>query len=145
MLYGIGALLSGFIAASLAKRLSQNRTILLFFLISVLILVVVAFNTTIVLLYVGSVLIGFTNSSLRILMTTTLMERVSKAYMGRSTSVWMAISLLLQTVSATGLGIVIDRYSPGIGFICMSGLMIIGLVVFFVLNNRKQQQKTLET
>lgn len=144
MFYGIGALLSGFIAASLAKRFSQNRTIILFFLISVLILVVVAFNTTILLLYVGSVLIGLTNSSLRILITTTLMETVSKAYMGRSTSVWMAISLLLQTVSATGLGIVIDRYSPGVGFICMSGLMIVGLVVFSALNSRKQQQKTLE-
>ncbi|MNE26927.1 enterobactin exporter EntS [compost metagenome] len=144
MFYGIGALLSGFIAASLAKRFSQNRTIILFFLISVLILVVVAFNTTILLLYVGSALIGLTNSSLRILITTTLMETVSKAYMGRSTSVWMAISLLLQTVSATGLGIVIDRYSPGVGFICMSGLMIVGLVVFSALNSRKQQQKTLE-
>lgn len=144
MFYGIGALLSGFIAASLAKRLSQSRTIILFFLISVLILVVVAFNTTILLLYVGSILIGLTNSSLRILMTTTLMETVSKTYMGRSTSVWMAISLLLQTVSATGLGIVIDRYSPGVGFICMSGLMIIGLVVYYALSSRKQQQTTLE-
>lgn len=144
MFYGIGALLSGFIAASLAKQLSHNRTILLFFLISVLVLVVVAFNTTILLLYVGSVLIGLTNSSLRILMTTTLMETVSKAYMGRSISVWMAISLLLQTVSATGLGIVIDRYSPGVGFICMSGLMIVGLIVYYALNSRKQQQTTLE-
>lgn len=144
MFYGIGALLSGFIAASLAKQLSHNRTILLFFLISVLTLVVVAFNTTILLLYVGSALIGLTNSSLRILMTTTLMETVSKAYMGRSTSVWMAISLLLQTVSATGLGLVIDRYSPGVGFICMSGLMIAGLVVFYALSSRKQQPETLD-
>jgi MFS family permease len=144
MFYGIGGLLSGFIAAPLASKISQNGTILLFFLISILNLLAVAFNSTILLLYFGSVLIGLTNSSLRILMTTTLMESVSKSYMGRATSVWMAISLLLQTVSATGLGVVIDRYSPGVGFICMSGLMAIGFVVYYVLNSRETQKKALE-
>ncbi|OBZ17156.1 MFS transporter [Bacillus sp. FJAT-26390] len=144
MFYGIGGLLSGFVAAPLARKISQNGTILLFFLVSVLNLLAVAFNSTILLLYFGSVLIGLTNSSLRILMTTTLMESVSKSYMGRATSVWMAISLLLQTVSATGLGVFIDRYSPGVGFICMSGLMAAGLVVYYVLNNRLSEKKALE-
>lgn len=144
MFYGIGGLLSGFIAAPLAKKISQHGTILLFFMISVLSLLAVAFNHLILLLYLGSVLIGLTNSSLRILMTTTLMESVSKFYMGRATSVWMAISLLLQTLSATGLGLVIDRFSPGAGFICMSGLMFIGLIVFFVMNSKATQKSTLE-
>lgn len=144
MFYGIGGLLSGFIAATLAKKISQHGTILLFFMISVLSLLAVAFNHLILLLYLGSVLIGLTNSSLRILMTTTLMESVSKSYMGRATSVWMAISLLLQTLSATGLGLVIDRFSPGAGFICMSGLMFIGFVVYFVMNSKATQKSTLE-
>ncbi|MGO4697559.1 MFS transporter [Paenibacillus sp. 2TAB26] len=144
MFYGIGGLLSGFIAAPLAKKISQHGTILLFFMISVLSLLAVAFNHLILLLYFGSVLIGLTNSSLRILMTTTLMESVSKSYMGRATSVWMAISLLLQTLSATGLGLVIDRFSPGAGFICMSGLMFIGFVVYFVMNSKATQKSTLE-
>ncbi|MGG1636627.1 MFS transporter [Paenibacillus sp. NRS-1760] len=144
MFYGIGGLLSGFIAAPLAKKISQHGTILLFFMISVLSLLAVAFNHLILLLYFGSVLIGLTNSSLRILMTTTLMESVSKSYMGRATSVWMAISLLLQTMSATGLGLVIDHFSPGAGFICMSGLMFIGFVVYFVMNSKATQKSTLE-
>ncbi|OME88318.1 MFS transporter [Paenibacillus sp. FSL A5-0031] len=144
MFYGIGGLLSGFIAAPLAKKISQHGTILLFFMISVLSLLAVAFNHLILLLYLGSVLIGLTNSSLRILMTTTLMESVSKSYMGRATSVWMAISLLLQILSATGLGLVIDRFSPGAGFICMSGIMFIGFVVYFVMHSKATQKSTLE-
>ncbi|MFD0587425.1 MFS transporter [Paenibacillus sp. GCM10027627] len=146
MFYGIGGLISGFIAAPIAKKLSANGTVVLFFLVSVLNLVAVAFNSTILLLYFGSVLIGLTNSSLRIVMTTTLMESVSKAYMGRATSVWMAISLLLQTVSATGLGVVIDRFSPGVGFLCMSALMFVGLILFAVLTARSRtaQKVTLE-
>lgn len=144
MFYGIGGLLSGFIAAPLARKFSHNGTILLFFIVAVLNLLAVAFNSLILILYFGSVLIGLTNSSLRILMTTTLMETVSKSYMGRATSVWMAISLLLQTVSATGLGIVIDRYSPGVGFICMSGLMFIGLALFIAMSSKAPQKATVE-
>ncbi|MCG7409275.1 MFS transporter [Paenibacillus sp. ACRRX] len=142
MSYGIGGLLSGFIAAPLAKRISRHGTILLFFLVSVLNLLAIAVNSTILILYLGSVLVGLTNSSLRILVTTSLMESVSKSYMGRATSVWMAISLLLQTVSATGLGIVIDRYSPGVGFMCMSGLMLIGLIVYYVLSSKAAHKQS---
>ncbi|ANE46375.1 transporter [Paenibacillus swuensis] len=144
MCYGIGGLLSGFLAAPLARKLSQHGTILIIFLVSVLNLAAIAFNTTVFLLYIGCVLIGLTNSSLRILMTTTLMESVSKSYMGRATSVWMGISLLLQTVFATGLGVVIDRYSPGLGFICMSALMLIGLIAYYVLNSKSPQNQRIE-
>ncbi|WP_127530303.1 MFS transporter [Paenibacillus kobensis] len=144
MCYGIGGLLSGFLAAPLARRLSPYGTIVIIFLVSVLNLVAIAFNSTVILLYLGCVLIGLTNSSLRILITTTLMESVSKSYMGRATSVWMGISLLLQTVSATGLGVLIDRYSPGLGFILMAGLMLAGLIVFYVLNSKSPQKQTLE-
>ncbi|RUT35794.1 MFS transporter [Paenibacillus zeisoli] len=144
MCYGLGGLLSGFVAAPLARKLTQHGTILIIFLVSVLNLVAIAFNSTVILLYIGSVLIGLTNSSLRILITTALMESVSKSYMGRATSVWMGISLLLQTVSATGLGVVIDRYSPGLGFILMAGLMFVGLIVYYILNSQSPQKQTIE-
>ncbi|MNS87392.1 enterobactin exporter EntS [compost metagenome] len=144
MCYGLGGLLSGFLAAPLARKLTQHGTILIIFLVSVLNLVAIAFNSTVILLFIGSVLIGLTNSSLRILITTALMESVSKSYMGRATSVWMGISLLLQTVSATGLGVVIDRYSPGLGFILMAGLMFAGLIVYYILNSQSMQKHTVE-
>lgn len=144
MFYGVGGLISGFIAALLARNLSHNGTVLLIFLLSVVNLVAVGFNSMILMLYFGSAVIGFTNSSLRILMTTTLMLSVSKSYMGRATSVWMAISLLLQTVSATGIGVVIDRYSPSIGFFCMGGFMFIGLIMFYVLNSKVKQKISVE-
>ncbi|MNV82387.1 hypothetical protein D3C71_1761180 [compost metagenome] len=56
----------------------------------------------------------------------------------------MGISLLLQTVSATGLGVVIDRYSPGLGFILMAGLMFVGLIVYYILNSQSPQKQTIE-
>ncbi|KQO04579.1 MFS transporter [Paenibacillus sp. Leaf72] len=146
MFYGIGGLLSGFIAAPLAAKLSKNTTIALFFAVAFGVLVAVAFNTFAFILYLGSVLIGLSNSSLRIVMTTTLMESVSKSYMGRAMSVWMAISLLLQTVSASALGLLIDRYSAAVGFLCMGGLMLVGLILhrMLVASSGVKAKKTLE-
>lgn len=146
MFYGIGGLLSGFIAAPLAAKLSKNTTIALFFAVAFGVLIAVAFNTFAFVLYLGSMLIGLSNSSLRIVMTTTLMEEVSKSYMGRAMSVWMAISLLLQTVSASALGLLIDRYSAAVGFLCMGGLMLVGLILhrMLVASSGVKAKKTLE-
>ncbi|WP_338555774.1 MFS transporter [Paenibacillus sp. KS-LC4] len=146
MFYGVGGLISGFIAAPLAAKLSKNTTIALFFAVAVGVLLAIAFNTFALVLYLGSVLIGLSNSSLRIVMTTTLMETVSKSYMGRAMSVWMAISLLLQTVSASALGLLIDHYSAAAGFLCMSGLMLVGLILhrMLVASSGVKAKKTLE-
>lgn len=144
MCYGIGGLLSGFIAAPFARKISKHGTIALFFLLAISSLLALAFNKYIFVLYLGSVFIGLSNSSLRILINTTIMETVSKSYMGRALSVWMAISLLLQTFFASGLGVLIERYSAGVGFICMSVLMLLGFALYQMLGNKvKATKKTL--
>ena len=56
-----------------------------------------------------------------------IMETISKSFMGRAMSVWMAISFLLQCVFAMGLGALMDRYTPSIGFVGIGGLMLLGL------------------
>lgn len=133
MFYGIGGLLSGFVAAPIAKRISNNGTVVLFFLVSIGILFAFGMNNYVMILFLGSLLFGLSNSSLRILMNTTLMESVSKSYMGRAMSVWMAISLIMQAVASSGLGILIDRFSPRVGFICLSGLMLVGFVIHRII------------
>ncbi|AJS59485.1 MFS transporter [Paenibacillus sp. IHBB 10380] len=144
MCYGIGGLISGFIAAPFARKISKQGTIALFFLLAISSLLALAFNKYVFVLYIGSVFIGLSNSSLRILINTTIMETVSKSYMGRALSVWMAISLLLQTVFASGLGVLIERYSAGVGFICMSVLMLLGFALYQMLGSKvKATKKTL--
>ncbi|MBP1950783.1 MFS transporter [Virgibacillus litoralis] len=143
MFYGIGGLLSGFIAAPVAKKISNNSTVILFFWISIGILLSFAFNSYVLVLFLGSVLFGLSNSSLRIVMNTTLMETVSKSFMGRAMSVWMAISLIIQAIASPVLGLLIDKFSPGVGFIALIGLMIIGFIIYFiVIRGVKQNQNT---
>ncbi|MCF6409750.1 hypothetical protein L1611_08435 [Alkalihalobacillus sp. EGI L200015] len=95
----------------------------------------------IVLIYVGSFLIGLSNSSLRIIMNTMLMEIVPKNLMGRALSVWMGIALLLQGVFAIRLGLLIDVFSPSVGFLCMGGLIVVGVAVQFFFTSHKEKRK----
>ncbi|WP_404457938.1 MFS transporter [Oceanobacillus kapialis] len=133
LFYGVGGFLSGLIAAPLAKKLSNRVTVILFFLLSISVLFALAWNHYVAILFLGSLLFGLCNSSLRIIMNTTIMETVPKSFMGRAMSVWMAISLVLQAVFSPGLGILIDRFSAGFGFIFVSGLMLIGFVIFQIV------------
>ncbi|MFB9328238.1 MFS transporter [Paenibacillus aurantiacus] len=134
MFYGIGGLLSGFLAAPVARKLSLPAAVPLFFLLGAGVLFAWAFSASSILLFAGSAVLGLSNSSLRIMMNTRLMELVSKAYMGRAMSVWIAISLLLQCASATGLGFALDRFSPGTGFAGIGALMVAGLALYALLH-----------
>lgn len=136
MFYGIGGLVSGFLAAPLANRFSSKHTIFSFFGIAIVIMTVLTINKYITILFIGSFLIGLSNSSLRILMNSLLMKMVDKRFMGRAMSVWMAMSLLFQAILAYSLGRLVDYFSPGIGFLFMGALMLLGFILFnFIINS----------
>ncbi|WP_256860513.1 MFS transporter [Paraliobacillus ryukyuensis] len=80
MFYGSGRL-SGIHAAPFAKKFSRDRSVAILFLVSISFLFVLSLNTYIIFLFLGSLIFGLCNSSLRILMNTTIMETVPKSYM----------------------------------------------------------------
>ncbi|WP_368505188.1 MFS transporter [Alkalihalophilus sp. As8PL] len=139
MFYGVGGLLSGFLAAPMVAKLRTNKVILLFFTIAVAVLLSLMFNNLILVLYAGSFFIGLSNSTIRIIMNTNLMQTVPKHFMGRAMSVWMAVSFLLQTISASGIGILMDLFNPGVGFLAMATLMFFGGLLFIM--TQKQLSK----
>lgn len=143
MFYGVGGLLSGFLAAPLVAKIRMNKVILLYFIIAVVVLVSLVFNTFILVLYAGSFFIGLSNSSIRIVMNTKLMETIPKHYMGRTMSVWMAVSFLLQTIVATSIGVLMDLYHPGIGFLVMSALMLFGAMLFLLTQRQFKENDSL--
>ncbi|WP_077596867.1 MFS transporter [Oceanobacillus kimchii] len=135
MFYGIGGLLSGFLASLIVKKLTKPRTITLFFSLATVIMLSLGFHHYVIWLFLGSMLIGLSNSTIRIHMNALLMDVVEEKYMGRSMSVWMGISLLLQSGLAYGVGLLIDNSHAGIGFILMSGIMLIGLILFIFVHH----------
>jgi MFS family permease len=142
MSYGIGGLLSGLLAAPFAKKISENKAVVVIFILAFATLIGLAANRLVLFIYLGSFIIGLSNSSLRIIMTTMLMEIVPKRLMGRTLSVWMGIALLCQALLASGLGLLIDISSPSVGFVSMGGLMILGLATQGLVWRKSHKEKT---
>ncbi|NFO34126.1 MFS transporter [Clostridium botulinum] len=130
MFYGIGGLVSGFGVALIIKKIRSNQIIFLFFIIAISDLLSLYLNTNVFVLYFCSLLFGVSNSTLKIVMNTVLMENVDKQFMGRATAVWTAISLLIQAVGTSTMGIIIDNFGAKYGFLCMALLMFIGVISF---------------
>ncbi len=130
MFYGIGGLVSGFGVALIIKKMRSNQIIFLFFIIAISDLLSLYLNTNVFVLYFCSLLLGVSNSTLKIVMNTVLMENVDKQFMGRATAVWTAISLLIQAVGTSTMGIIIDNFGAKYGFLCMALLMFIGVISF---------------
>ena len=136
MFYGVGGLLAGYFIAGLSKKLSQNQIIKVCFLFSTLNLIMLFKNETALLLFFGSAVFGMVHSGVRIAMNTTLMEKVEPAYMGRATAVWTGISLILQAVGASSLGLLMEATHGGFGWALMAAMMLIGLMsTSFLLKN----------
>lgn len=138
MFYGIGGLISGFLVSLLITNLSNKQMVYLFFVIAVVNLFALYANSLVLLLYAGSFFLGLCNSSLRIVMNTLLMENVQKAFMGRAMAVWTGLSLLIQAGGSSGIGLVIDRFGAGYGFLIMSALMALGLIGFGLISTHVQ-------
>lgn len=142
MSYGIGACLSGSMAASLATRFTRNKVVLLCFIVSIISLIFLIFNQYIIGLYIASVIFGLCNSSLRILLQTTAMEITPKEFFGRVMSVWVAISMTIQIISSYGAGCLMDNLRPNLGFLLLASIMVIGLsgVLYFKVPIRSKQE-----
>lgn len=142
MFYGIGGLASGFLMSMIAKKLSNKWAILLFFIFSSLNLFILFLNTSAFVLFIGSLVFGFLHSGVRIVMNSQLMTQVNPQYMGRATSVWSGISLLINAAGASFLGVMMDVTHARIGFLVMSSLMAVGFL--FILGLFSQFKKHID-
>lgn len=136
MFYGIGGLISGFVISFIASKIRYTMLALLFFFIATADLYLLSINHTVSLLYAGCLFLGLSNSSLRIVMSSIIMQFVDNKYMGRVTSVWVGISLLSQTILSLIIGRVIDQKGSALGFVIMSVIMLIGLLGFSFIYHR---------
>lgn len=132
MSYGIGGLLSGILMSSLAMKVDTRRFIAAFFILACIDLLFLSQNSAVFNLYLCSLLLGLSNSSLRILMNALLMHTVPKEYMGRSMAVWIGISLLCQCLFSLFIGAFLDQHGAMVGMVIMAVLMGAGFALFVI-------------
>ena len=68
-------------------------------------------------------------AQLRILLNTLFMKKADSAYLGRSLSLLMAVSIGFQALLSYGVGGWMDKYGAASGFVWLLSLNGIGLIL----------------
>lgn len=138
MLYGIGGLCAGLISAVITKKITTKLMIFVLYIILVINSAVFIWWDSIFYLFVGSFLLGYSISSVRVYMNTAIMNTVPDRYVGRSFTIWTSVSLLLQSVISPFLGKWINEINDKFGFYI---ILITSLIIFImlILLNRTNQ------
>lgn len=136
MAYGIGALLSGLVIVSLLRR-GRGKIVAGLILLSAGLFLTFPSITVLWLALVLDLIFGLCNSSIRIALSTTLMEVAPKDYMGRIVSASFLSSNILQLVSFAVVGFALDRFSLRAGYGYLAALMLVTLAGYLVARQRQ--------
>lgn len=128
MFYGIGGLTAGLITGWLLTKRSTKSLILLFFSVAALTLLGLFVGRWVSILFVGTFVLGLSNSALRVILGTVLMHQVAPDYMGRTTALWNGLAQFIEIFVATGMGMINDVFGASIGFLLMGLLMLLGIL-----------------
>lgn len=132
MFYGIGALISGFMAVRMSKYITNNLTISLLFILSFSVLFILMCNSLMTIMFIGILFLGFTNSGLRIFLNTLAMERIPNKIFGSVTSSWYALGYIMQIAAIAIIGTTGDSIEIRFEFSLLGVMMIIGFLMYIV-------------
>jgi MFS family permease len=125
MMYGLGAMAAGFLAALVVLWLGEWAAMAL--LLGSLIAGYVAFTLEphlLVVVFAMTVAIGFCSSAFRVTANATLMRIVPGAVMGRTAAAFGISTTLLQVASAIAVGPLIEHGGARAGFVLLAGLIL---------------------
>lgn len=137
MLYGIGGLAAGMFSVLIIKKIPVKFMILLLFFVLMINSIAFVFINTSVGLFVGSFILGYGISSIRVYMNTAIMNTVSDEYIGRAFTIWSSLSLLMQSVVSPLLGKGINEFGETIGFNIILGTSFLIIVILTLINSSK--------
>jgi MFS family permease len=130
MTYGVGAMASGVFAALLVVRAGEWRTMtgVMVALIGCY-TVLAATPAAVPVFYAALFLAGFCASGFRVVTTAYLFKVVPNEVMGRTSSSFLLVSMLLQVVVTLSVGPLVNHTSARGGFVLLAAIVAVGLAV----------------
>ena len=134
MTYGVGALTSGVFAALLVLRLGEWRAMSAVMLALIACYVGLAAGAAAVpAFYVLLFAAGFCSSAFRVMTSAYLFKVVPNEMMGRTSSTFLLISLLLQVAVTLSVGPLVNRAGARSGFVLLAAIVAAGLALLGVV------------
>ncbi len=133
MMYGVGAMAAGFLAALVVLRFGEWAAMgaLLVSLIAGY-LTFMLLPEALVVVFALTAAIGFCSSAFRVTANATLMRIVPGAVMGRTAAAFGISTTLLQVASAIAIGPLIQNHGTRAGFALLAGLVLAATLVLAV-------------
>lgn len=136
MTYGIGAFLgAAAIGALIVDRHHQSALRILLLCASVSYFAY-AFVDGWIIAFILAALVGFFNSSFRVVSQTYLMRIIPSKLMGRCTSTFFQISIVAQLSVIFGVGYIAEHVAIGAGYFVLAGLLLGAMIHLWVLHRR---------
>jgi MFS family permease len=130
MMYGVGALAAGFLAALIVVRLGEwaaMATLLVSLIAGYLAFMLEPQRLGVV--FAMTAAIGFCSSAFRVTANATLMRIVPGAVMGRTAAAFGISTTVLQVAAAIAIGPLIENGGARAGFMLLAGLIIAATLV----------------
>jgi predicted MFS family arabinose efflux permease len=130
MTYGVGAMTSGVFAALLVTRVGEWRAMtgVMVALIGCY-TILAATPAAVPVFYAMLFLAGFCSSGFRVITTAYLFKVVPNEVMGRTSSSFLLVSMVLQVVVTLSVGPLVNHTSAQGGFVLLAGIVAVGLGV----------------
>jgi predicted MFS family arabinose efflux permease len=135
MTYGVGAMASGVFAALLVTRVGEWRAMtgVMVALIGCY-TVLAATPAAVPVFYAVLFLAGFCSSGFRVITTAYLFKVVPNEMMGRTSSSFLLVSMVLQVVVTLSVGPLVNHTSARGGFVLLAAIVAVGLAVLVAVS-----------
>jgi MFS family permease len=130
MSYGIGATITCLIFIFASSIYYNNFILRMSFIISILSLMTLISTNTVIIAYIATLFFGLANSSIKIILLSTMMRIVDSQYMGRVISVKNVVITLLQMCLSYPIGYAMDVYGNVTGYMFLELIMIIAFISY---------------
>ncbi len=130
MSYGIGATITCLVFILASSIYFRNFIVRLSFVISILSLITLICTNTVIIAYIATLFFGLANSSIKIILLSTMMRVVDREYMGRVVSVKNVVITMLQMFCTYPIGYAMDLYGNVTGYVFLELIMMFSFVAY---------------
>jgi MFS family permease len=139
--YSIGAILSGLLVLRVLRSFNTYIAVILLMLFVSIAFFAMTYYNLIWVFFIGSLVVGITNAGVRILRTTYLFNHIPNNLIGRSTSVFSSINIIVRMTLISILAIPFFNISDNIrwGYFIGVILMLLSAMILFTLFLRESR------
>ena len=138
--YSIGAIFSGVLILRLLKNFDTYISVILLMLLVSMAFFAMTFYNSLIVFFVGSLILGITNAGVRILRTTFLFNHIPNNLIGRATSVFSSLNIIVRISLISLLSVPFFDLGDNIrwGYLIGVAMMLVSISILIVLYSRKK-------